>query len=284
MRKRIRCLVQAASTSFLLGIGLLSAAAQAQNQTASSPASHAANPSCRGTLYLTFDTGSMAAAQHIAETLRKHRVPATFFLANERTIQGDYTLDNAWAPYWKSLVADGHAFGSHTFDHVYFKGDAADGKVKMRPQFGSRAGQVQTWDAAQVCQEIRRPQQRFQQLTGKAMDALWRAPGGYISPRLLQASQQCGVAHIAWADAGFLGDELPSEKYPNTMLLAKALKNLKDGDITMAHLGIWSRKDPWAQGVLEPLIVGLKEKGFCFATLRTHPQLARALAQPISLR
>jgi peptidoglycan-N-acetylmuramic acid deacetylase len=33
----------------------------------------------------------------------------------------------------------------------------------------------------------------------------------------------------------------------------------------MAHLGIWSRKDPWAPAVLEPLITGLKARGFCFA-------------------
>jgi peptidoglycan/xylan/chitin deacetylase (PgdA/CDA1 family) len=39
----------------------------------------------------------------------------------------------------------------------------------------------------------------------------------------------------------------------------------------MAHLGIWSRQDPWAPAVLEPLIVGLKQRGFCFETLRQHP-------------
>jgi hypothetical protein len=39
----------------------------------------------------------------------------------------------------------------------------------------------------------------------------------------------------------------------------------------MAHLGIWSRKDPWAPANLEPLIAGLKERGFCFDTLRNHP-------------
>jgi peptidoglycan/xylan/chitin deacetylase (PgdA/CDA1 family) len=39
----------------------------------------------------------------------------------------------------------------------------------------------------------------------------------------------------------------------------------------VAHLGIWSRKDAWAPAVLEPLIQGLKQKGFCFATLRDHP-------------
>ena len=39
----------------------------------------------------------------------------------------------------------------------------------------------------------------------------------------------------------------------------------------VAHLGIWSRQDPWAPAVLEPLIVGLKAKGFCFKTLADHP-------------
>lgn len=71
----------------------------------------------------------------------------------------------------------------------------------------------------------------------------------------------------------FLGDELPSEKFSNAMLLDKALRGIRSGDILMAHLGIWSRRDPWAPAVLEPLIVGLKQKGFCFKTLKDHPQL-----------
>jgi peptidoglycan/xylan/chitin deacetylase (PgdA/CDA1 family) len=49
------------------------------------------------------------------------------------------------------------------------------------------------------------------------------------------------------------------------------LRDIKTGDILMAHLGIWSRKDPWAPAVLEPLITGLKARGFCFETLREHP-------------
>ena len=98
---------------------------------------------------------------------------------------------------------------------------------------------------------------------------------------LLAAARACGFAHVGWADAGFLGDELPSEKFSNQALLAKALRNIRSGDILMAHLGIWSRKDAWAPAVLEPLIVGLKERGFCFATLRSHPDyLAWIAAQP----
>ena len=46
---------------------------------------------------------------------------------------------------------------------------------------------------------------------------------------------------------------------------------MRSGDILLAHLGIWSRKDPWAPAVLEPLIMGLKQRGFCFRTLREHP-------------
>ena len=67
------------------------------------------------------------------------------------------------------------------------------------------------------------------------------------------------------------GDELPSQRWPNALLLKRALNGLKDGDIFVAHLGIWSRQDPWAPADLEPLIAGLQQKGFCFATLRQHP-------------
>ena len=84
---------------------------------------------------------------------------------------------------------------------------------------------------------------------------------------------------MGWAPAGFLGDELSSEKFPNAQLLAKALRDVQAGDILMAHLGIWSRQDPWAPAVLEPLIVGLQEKGFCFASLRQHPQYSKLLSE-----
>lgn len=81
---------------------------------------------------------------------------------------------------------------------------------------------------------------------------------------------------------------MPSEKYSNASLLAKALRDIRSGDILMAHLGIWSRQDPWAPAVLEPLIVGLKQRGFCFATLREQPAyrawIARAAATaPLSV-
>ncbi|HEY4317210.1 MAG TPA: polysaccharide deacetylase family protein [Herbaspirillum sp.] len=247
-----------------------------------SAASHApaAGGACKGTLYLTFDTGSQSQAELVADTLEKHNIKATFFMANEKTIHGDYSLDPAWAPFWKRLVADGHAFGTHTFDHVYWQGDLPNGKFSVKPQFGANAGKRLSWTPAQYCTEMNRVADRFHALTGARIDRFWRAPGGKVSPTLLAAGAACGYAHAGWSPAGFSGDELPSEKWPNALLLRRALDGLKDGDIVMAHLGIWSRKDPWAPAVLEPLIDGLERRGFCFATLRERPDFKSHAVQP----
>ncbi len=226
---------------------------------------------CKGTIYLTFDTGSQSQAELIANTLNRHHIKATFFLANEKTVRGDWSLDPAWAPFWKARVAEGHAFGSHTFDHVYYNGDGPQGSIKVKPQFGEHAGQSLTWSPGQYCEEIKRVDARFKQLTGRALDPIWRAPGGKISPRTVATGKACGYTHFGWSPAGFSGDETASEAYPNALLLKRLLAELKDGDIVLAHMGIWSRKDPWAPAVLEPLIAGLEQKQLCFATLREHP-------------
>ncbi|MFZ6743946.1 polysaccharide deacetylase family protein [Undibacterium sp. JH2W] len=227
--------------------------------------------SCKGTVYLTFDTGSQSQAELIAATLRRHQAKATFFLANEKTVRGDYSLDMSWSSYWKKLAEEGHAFGSHTFDHVYVVGDLPEGRIAVKPQFGAQAGQTLHWTAQEYCQELRRVDQRFFALTGKKLDPYWRAPGGKLTPNLLKAGQACGYQHVGWSPAGFSGDELSSEKFSNPLLLRNLLDKLRDGDIFMAHLGIWSRKQAWAPENLEPLLIGLEQKSFCFATLREHP-------------
>ncbi len=230
----------------------------------------AAERACKGTLYLTLDTGGMHQAENIARILAKHGVKATFFLANEKTFRGDHALDASWGDYWRARAAEGHAFGSHTWQHGYFRGDLPDGKVKYVV-----AGKAEPLDAQGVCAELKRSENRFREFTGRGYDAIWRAPGGYTTPNTLAAARACGYEHVHWAPAGFLGDELPSEKYPNDVLLKRALANLRDGDIMVMHTGIWSRKDPFAP-MLDPLIAGLKAKGFCFATVT--PEVARARA------
>jgi len=223
-----------------------------------------AQGACKGTVYLTIDTGTMSQAELIAATLNKYQVKATFFLANEPTVKGDHSLDPGWAAYWKARAAEGHHFGSHTFDHVYFKGgDTKDGQVRARPQFGAQAGKTQVWGEKQVCEELDRVKTRFGEMTGARLGPLWRAPGGYVTPNTRKWAAACGYAHVGWAPAGFLGDELPSETYPNEALLKRALATIKDGDVLMMHTGIRSRKEPFAP-MLDPLIAGLQKRGLCF--------------------
>ena len=229
---------------------------------ASAATVHAA---CTGTLYLSFDTGNMRHAELIAETLTKHQAKATFFVANEKTLRGDHALDKSWAPYWQARVAEGHAFGSHTWRHGSFRQDSGH-----QTQYRLMNGKTETLDADTICAEIRQSDVRFKELTGRALDPLWRAPGGRTTPLTLKAAQACGYRHVGWAPAGFLGDELPSDSYPNAALVERAVNTLKDGDVVMAHLGIWSRKEPFAPA-LDDLLGRLRAKGFCFAAPAPAP-------------
>lgn len=241
----------------------------------------AAEPPCGKPLYVTFDTGHMGVAPLVADVLKKHDVKVTFFAANEKTIEGVGSLGPEWAPWWKARAAEGHAFASHTWDHVYWRADLGGSPPRFRvsPSQGPDAGKQFAWSAAQYCAEIRRAGDRLQELTGRKPLPLYRAPGGKTSAQLLAAAEGCGYKHVGWAPAGFLGDELPSESHPNATLLAKALRDIRAGDILVAHLGIWSRKDAWAPAVLDPLLAGLKERGFCFRTLRDHPAYRDWVAQ-----
>jgi peptidoglycan/xylan/chitin deacetylase (PgdA/CDA1 family) len=184
----------------------------------------------------------MSVAQTVADILNRQNVKATFFLANEKTSRGDFSLDDSWKSYWQDRLREGHHFGSHTYDHLYFVKDGPGGEIFANPQFGPKAGVATLYNEASYCREIRRVDDRFQDLTGAGIQKIWRAPGGKTSPRSIRMGTQCGYQHIRSSQ-------------------------LQDGDITMAHLGIWSRKDPWAPAVLEQLIVNLKRRGFCFATL-----------------
>lgn len=237
------------------------------------PAMAQVDKRCDKPVYLTFDTGHMDIAPLVADVLKRQQVKVTFFAAHERTRVGDGSLGGYWAPWWRARAAEGHEFASHTLDHVYWRADVAgtEPRFRVRPSAGSLDGQVLTWSAAQYCEQIKAASSRLQELTGVPSLPLFRAPGGKTSPALLAAAQACGYKHVGWSPAGFLGDELPSEQFSNAVLLKKALRDIRPGNILMAHLGIWSRKDPWAPTVLEPLIMGLKERGFCFQTLSEHP-------------
>ncbi len=228
--------------------------------TAQATASAAA---CRGTVHLTIDTGWMDRAEQIAEVMRRHGVRATLFLADERTFRGDTALSDAWAPFWRARAAEGHSFGSHTLRHWYFRGDVGTDRVRYVP-WGGREGVLLDRDG--VCAELAAVDERLRAMIGRGVDPIWRAPGGRTTPNALRFADSCGFAHIGWTANGFLGDELPSDRYPNKVLLDRALRSIRDGEVLVMHWGTRSRQEKFAD-VFEDLIVGLKARGFCFAPL-----------------
>ena len=219
---------------------------------------------CTGTLYLTFDTGNMSQADTIARILKQEKVLATFFVANEKTFRADHALDISWRDYWRARVAEGHAFGNHTFRHVYAKRDLANGQLLATVDYN---GAQIHMDEKSFCAELKKTDSTFHALTGRHLDGLWRAPGGHTTRQTIRWAANCGYpVHVHWDQAGFIGDELPSETHSNDQLLKKALAQIQPGNVAMMHLGIRSRRTPLAP-ILEPLIQGLKARGYCFAPL-----------------
>ncbi|MET0507607.1 MAG: hypothetical protein ABWZ78_05410, partial [Burkholderiaceae bacterium] len=159
--------------------------------------------------------------------------------------------------------------------------------ASARPEFGDGAGRAAGWRADEVCAEVDRVDQRFRELTGRSLDRFWRTPGGRAPDAVYEAARGCGWRHVGWTEAGFLGDELPSEQFPNETLLAQSLRRIGDGDILIAHLGIRSRRDPYAP-MLDRLLPALHGRGLCFATLAEHPTVRdpelRPLPEPGSRR
>jgi peptidoglycan/xylan/chitin deacetylase (PgdA/CDA1 family) len=204
----------------------------------------------------------MRSAELIAQTLREENVKATFFLANEKTFRGDYSLDPAWDGYWKRLADEGHRFGNHTWSHLYARGDEG-GKVIADNGSGERVA----LDRGRFCEELARVDKAFERATARRLSGLWRAPGWRTTYQSMRFAASCGYPlHVGTDDAGYIRDDLPSEQVPNQQLLERALKKLRGGDVITMHLGIESRKEP-AAPILKPLIQGLKKRGLCFATL-----------------
>lgn len=220
----------------------------------------------------------MGVAVWVSEVLQRQGVVATFFLSNERTRTGGYSLDAEWASWWRARAAEGHEFASQTWDRWAWRRDgdsAVEGPtVVVRPSVGVDEGQRVAVDGAAYCQALQRPAERFQGMTGKGMLPLFRAPEGKVSDRLLSMAEACGWRHVPWSPDGDLGDEWPQARATDAQLLRRALRNIGPGDVLRMRLGGGDRETSWAPVVLEPLLHGLKAKGYCFATLSDHPVYA----------
>ncbi|WP_342616995.1 polysaccharide deacetylase family protein [Rhodoferax sp. GW822-FHT02A01] len=219
---------------------------------------------CAQPVYLTVAPGHMEFAPQVADILRRQQVTATFFASNLSTRNGGGSLGEQWGSWWKVIAQQGHEFASQTYDHVVWRGDVAGYKpaFRMKPESGAFAGREFTFDPPKYCEQIGHAADRIAYYTGKKPLPLFHAPAGKVSSKLLAAASACGYAYVGATGAGHLVGSLS---------VRSAAADIRAGDVLLVDLETSASAKPWAVDNLEALIVGLKERGLCFESLRKHP-------------
>ncbi|GHH34219.1 polysaccharide deacetylase family protein [Lentzea cavernae] len=179
---------------------------------------------------LTFDDGpDPAGAQQVLDVLAAENVPATFFLMGR---------DLAKHPdLGRQIARAGHEIGNHTYTHQRMVG--------VLP--GTVAKEIEDTDA-----EIRK--------TGYSGDIHFRPPHGKKLFALPHYLRQHGRTTVMW------DVEPDSEGTPAAQEIAQqTLKRTKPGSIILLHPMYGAREQ--TRQALEPVITGLKERGYRFLTV-----------------
>jgi peptidoglycan/xylan/chitin deacetylase (PgdA/CDA1 family) len=223
---------------------------------------------CKGKVYLAFESGNMAYADDIASLLQHHGMVATFFLTSQRTVDGGWSLDDQWAGYWRERVAEGHAFGTMTYDVAVV---VAGPDISVRTTYGENAGKVVNWNAMQYCDELRRVDFRFRRMTGQPLDALWRAPESKTTAASRAAGERCGYGSPVLGKVHKVNFMDAAVAQGNTNAKFDSLaKRLKSGDVLFSTLDGQPGEGSSAPAI-DRLISEAESRSLCFATLRDHP-------------
>lgn len=145
---------------------------------------------------MTFDDGPSTHTATLLDYLKENQIPATFFLVGNRL--------NSYKGTVKRIAAEGHELGYHSYSHKNHKSMSTD-KIKS---------------------DFRTSEEILKKLTGKTF-TLWRAPGGNINDRVLNAID---LPHIMWTV------DTRDWDTRNTESVYKAIiKNAGDGKIILLH-------------------------------------------------
>ena len=183
-------------------------------------------------LYLTFDAGyENGCTAKILDILKKHNVPAAFFLV------GNYLEKNP--DLVRRMVAEGHTVGNHTMHHP--------DRSKIS-------------DPAAFQKELLDLEALFQKITGETMQKYYRPPQGIYSEENLKMAKDLGYKTVFWSLAyvDWQNDKQPTAEYA----LSKLLPRTHNGAVILLH----STSQTNAQ-ILDELLTRWKEMGYSFSTL-----------------
>lgn len=183
-------------------------------------------------IYLTFDAGfENGNTTAILDALKKHNVPATFFLV------GNYLQTNP--DLVKRMVEEGHTVGNHTFHHPDMS------KLSTKEAFEKELSDLETL---------------YQQTTGQTMKKYYRPPQGKYSESNLQMAKDMGYHTFFWSLAyvDWYEDKQPTKEEAFKKLLGR----IHPGAIVLLH----STSKTNAQ-ILDELLSKWEEMGYHFLPL-----------------
>ncbi len=183
-------------------------------------------------IYLTFDAGyDNGYTAAILDTLKKHQVPATFFVVgNFLETQPELV---------KRMVAEGHIVGNHTYSHPDMSAiSAAEGFEK----------------------ELSKLEAKYAEITGQEMQKLYRPPQGKYSEQNLKMAHERGYKTFFWSLAyvDWYVDDQPTKE----QAFAKLLPRIHPGAIVLLHSTSRTNCE-----ILDELLTKWKEMGYTFSSL-----------------
>jgi peptidoglycan/xylan/chitin deacetylase (PgdA/CDA1 family) len=218
-------------------------------------------PRDRREVLLSFDAGSSdRGAREILAALREKGIQTTIFLT------GEFIRRNP--DLTRRIAGDGHEVGNHTDTHPHLTTYARDGRQATKPG-------VDRWF---LVAELDRTARAYQEVTGRKMAPLWRAPFGEHNEEIRRWAAEAGYWHVGWTGgrAGLDGldwvSDPKSKSYRSSDRVVESLvERAESGGIILLHLGS-DREDPVAPRIPR-LLDGLASRGFRFA--RASEFLAR---------
>jgi peptidoglycan/xylan/chitin deacetylase (PgdA/CDA1 family) len=213
-----------------------------------------------GTVAITFDGGSYSnAAGRILDVLADRDLKATFFLT------GDFI--KRYPEVTRRIAGEGHEVGNHMYSHLHL---TTYGKNYRQETLSGVNKEL-------VHKELLRNQKAFEDLTGKKMVRLWRAPYGEQNDQIRQWALKAGYRHVSWTydpktrksldSLDWVSDRDSALYLSSDQIVEKIISFDSDtemglaGGIVLLHLGSERDSDPFHPRLGE-LIDKLQEKGY----------------------
>ncbi len=183
-------------------------------------------------IYLTFDAGyDNGYTAPILDTLKKHNVPAAFFLVgNFMETKPDLV---------KRMADEGHIVGNHTYHH---------------PDMSAISS------AEKFTQEIGLLEQKYKEITGKDMPKFYRPPQGKYSEENLKMAKMAGYTTCFWSLAyvDWYVDKQPTHQEAFSKLEGR----IHNGAVVLLHSTSRTNCE-----ILDELLTRWKEMGYRFGSL-----------------